>query len=181
MSTPAHLQPYILGAVAVLVAWRVYRRVRRLVGRQKFSAFRSWLSAVLFPVLICLLAVGAFEHLLPALSESCGVALGVGLGLYGLRLTRYEDTPEGRFYTPSAHIGIALSLLFVARVAYKLIHAYTATASFTQPPADMVRSPLTLFMVGTLAGYYATYAVGLLWWNHRVKAQAELKGPARGA
>ena len=176
MPSRAQVQTYVFGVMAVVVAWRVYSRVRRLVGRQKFSAFRSWLSVCLFPVLLVALLVGTFTHPLRAFSELAGVAIGVALGIHGLRLTKFEATTQGHFYTPSAHIGIALSLLFVGRLAYKIFHAYTTTAGFTEPPGEFVKSPLTLLIIGTLAGYYATYAFGLLRW-HRQGAPSTAAGP----
>jgi hypothetical protein len=182
MSAQAHIQPYVYGAIAILVLWRVYFRVRRLIGRQKFSAVRSWISAGFFPVLICLLFVSAFTHPLRAASELLGVAIGTGLGIYGLRLTKYEETADGNFYSPSAHIGIALSFLFVGRLAYKLVYAYSVTASFTQPPSEIIKSPLTLLIVGTLAGYYATYAAGLLVWNRKINGRGAVSaGQSSGA
>ena len=45
-----------------------------------------------------------------------GLALGVPLGLYGLHLTRFETTPEGRFYTPNPYMGVGLSMLLAGRV-----------------------------------------------------------------
>ena len=36
---------------------------------------------------------------------------------------------------------------------------------------DFGRSPLTLVIIGTMAGYYAWYAIGLLRWRAAVKAQ----------
>jgi len=50
-----------------------------------------------------------------ALTLVAGAGFGAALGLYGLRLTKFEQTAQGLFYTPSAHLGIALSLLFVGR------------------------------------------------------------------
>jgi len=167
MPTPAQVQPYVLGIVTVVVVWRVYTRVRRLVGSQKFSAVRSWISASLFPVLLITLFAGTLAHPLRSFSQLAGVVIGVALGVYGLRLTKFEVLEEGRFYTPNAHIGIALSLLFVGRVLYKVIHAYMSTAGFTEPPSEIVKSPLTLLIIGTLAGYYATYAIGLLRWRYK--------------
>lgn len=181
MPTPAQVQPYVLGVVTVLVAWRVYTRVRRLVGRQKFSAVRSWVSASLFPILLMTLFAGTISHPLRSLSQLAGVAMGVALGIYGLRLTKFETVDQARYYTPNAHIGIALSLLFVGRVLYKVIHAYLSTAGFTEPPGDIVKSPLTLLIVGTLAGYYATYAIGLLRWRYQGVTPTPLAKPPGGA
>jgi hypothetical protein len=165
MLTGAQVKPYLLGVVTVLVIWHMYIRVRRIAGRQKFSAMRSWAAVCLLPILIAVLLVGTFTRPLLSLSGLAGAAIGVALGIYGLRHTKFEGSIEGHFYTPGAHIGIALALLFIGRVAYKLIHKYMLTSSYTQSPAEIVESPLTLFIVGTLAGYFATYAFGLLRWR----------------
>ena len=167
MSTSAQVHHYVLGIVTAAVVWRVYTRVRGLVGRQKFSLVRSWISAGLFPILLATLFTGTLSHPIQSLSQLAGVAIGTALGIYGLRLTKFEVLDNERFYTPNAHIGIGLSLLFVGRVLYKVIHAYMSTAGFTEPPSEIIKNPLTLLIIGTLAGYYATYAIGLLHWRYR--------------
>jgi hypothetical protein len=88
----------------------------------------------------------------------------VALGVIGLRLTRCEVTGAGLFYTPSAYLGIALSTLLVCRIAYRFASGgfSDARAATSTPPA---LTPLTLLLVGTLAGYYCTYALGLLHWH----------------
>ena len=70
--------------------------------------------------------------------------LGALLGLVGLRLTRFETTDEGHFYTPNTHIGIVLSVLFVGRLLYHYIpgHVVTGAKSAAMP----FQSPLTLFI-----------------------------------
>jgi hypothetical protein len=57
-------------------------------------------------------------------------------------------------------------------VAYKLIHKFMLTSGYAQTPTEMVKSPLTLFIIGTLAGYFATYAFGLLRWRRSGVAPA---------
>jgi hypothetical protein len=156
--------------IAVLVAWRLYSRVRRMVGRQRLSKRRHWLTVCLFTFLIALLLLGSLAHPQAALALAAGVGAGVALGFYGLRLTKFEQTPLGLFYTPSAHLGIALSLLLIARIGYRAAQLYFAAGAIREPSAAFVRSPLTLLVFGTLAGYYVAYAVGLLRWQRRARA-----------
>jgi len=169
----AHLPLAAYAGIALLVGWRIFRRVRRLVGRQRLTAWRPWLPVCVFPLLLIGLLLSSMHHPARAGAELAGIAIGLPLAVYSLRRTRFEVTPAGLFYTPSAHVGIALSLLLVARIVYRLVQSYVATAAFTAPPAALLRSPLTVFIVGVLAGYYASYAVGLLRWRRRVLQQAQ--------
>jgi hypothetical protein len=157
----------IPAGIAALVAWRMYSRIRRMVGRQRLSRVRPWITVVLFPLLVSLLLLGSLRHPASALSLACGVLIGGALGGYGLRLTKFEQTPLGLFYTPNAHLGIALSLLLLGRVAYRAIQLYAVPGSLQGDSGAFVRSPLTLLIFGTLAGYYVAYAVGLLRWRAR--------------
>jgi hypothetical protein len=52
-------------------------------------------------------------------------------------------------------------------------------ASGAAPPPGSTLTPLTLLLVGTLAGYYWTYALGLLRWSARSQvAPGALPGAA---
>lgn len=157
-----------LGVVA-LVAWRLYARIRRMVGRQTLSRVRPWVTVVVFPVLLAVLLLGSLAHPVNALTLAAGVGAGIVLGVYGLRLTTFDATPQAPFYTPNAHLGIALSLLMLGRVAYRMAQVYGLVDSApAAAPTEFFRSPLTLVIFGTLAGYYVTYAIGLLRWRARV-------------
>jgi hypothetical protein len=81
--------------------------------------------------------------------------------------------PEGLFYTPNAHLGIALSLLFVGRILYRLFEVYLIAPGMPNEVGDFARSPLTLAVFGLLAGYYIRYAVGLVRWRFRCSAGEE--------
>ncbi|HYM35104.1 MAG TPA: hypothetical protein VET48_06870 [Steroidobacteraceae bacterium] len=151
--------------IGALIAWRVYVRIRRFISRQKLSTRRLWTTVVLFPILVLLLLAASLTYPTSMAMEMAGVVIGIALGIYGLRVTKYENTPEGLFYTPHAHIGIAVSLLFVGRLTYRFVQIYVSTSAFTQPQTDFVRSPLTLLVFGILAGYYTSYAIGLLNWS----------------
>src|SRR5438105_190317 len=167
-----HLSPAMVGvAIALpLIAWRVYRRMRRLIGRQRSRAWRHWTAAIFFPLLLGMLALGALARPAALAILATAVAIGIGLAVWGLKLTRFEKTPEAIFYTPNAHIGIALSVLLVARVLYRFYEI--ATIPLPRGGAgmqDFARSPLTLVVLGMLASYYAAYAVGLLFHRHRLR------------
>jgi hypothetical protein len=160
--------PIVTLAIIALLAWRVYARVRRNIGRQHFVAARSWTSVTLFPLVIVLVAFGLrFQPPVMGVSLFGGLVLGVVLGVLGLRLTRFEVTAEGLYYVPSAHLGIALSTLLVARVLYRFISVGAPGSDPGATPLATHLTPLTLALVGMLAGYYVTYAVGLLRWSVR--------------
>ena len=156
----------VLLVLLPLLAWRIYVRFRRTVGRQRLSKVRPWITIAIFTTLVLLLTLATFAHpeRLPWLAA--GLLLGSVLAVYGLRRTRFETTHEGLYYTPNAHLGIALSVLFVARVLFRLveINAVEPTAA-THSASDFARSPLTLAIFGLLAGYYIAYAIGLTRWR----------------
>ena len=160
-------------ALVPLVIWRMYSRIRRMVGRQRSRLWRHWTAAIFFPLVILLLGMGAALHPVSLATLAAGVAVGAGLAVWGLRLTRFEATPEGFFYTPSAHIGIALSLLLVGRILYRFVEIYGFAAGGTAgAPPDFTRSPLTLLIVGMLAAYYTAYAIGILRWRRSLRREA---------
>jgi len=156
--------------IAALVAWRLYSRFRRLVGRQRLSTVRPWITVTLFPALIVMLLLGSMAHPSSTLAIAAGSPVGAALGAYGLRLTKFEQTDSGLFYTPNAHLGIALSLLLLGRIAYRASQVYLSAVPPAATRTDFVHSPLTLLIFGTLAGYYVTYAIGLLRWRGRITA-----------
>lgn len=137
-----------------------------MVGRQRLSRGRVWLTVSFFPLLIALLFVRSLAHPASALALAGGVAAGVALAGYGLRHTRFERTPLGWFYTPNAHVGIALSLLLVARIGYRAAQMYFFSQTAGTDSIAFLHSPLTLVVFGMLAGYYVAYAIGLFrWWR----------------
>ena len=95
-----------------------------------------------------------------------GIAGGAVLGLFGLRYTKFEVTPQGRFYTPHTYIGIAVTALFVGRLLYRFLEVYNGVipaAAAGRGLANAYRhSPFTLAVFGVLVGYYVLYYLGVL-------------------
>jgi len=179
MQTPASTLAIV--AIIALIVWRAYARFRRMVGRQRLSKVRPWITLTIFPLLIVLLAGSTRTHLEAVLWLAGGLVTGGILAIYGLRKTSFEATPPGLYYTPNAHIGIALSLLFIARIIYRFVEIYALDAATSGNHAvDFARSPLTLAVFGLLAGYYIGYAIGLVRWRMQVM-QAKREREARAA
>lgn len=167
--TPSAQPLLVTLAIVALIAWRLHRRIRRIIGRQRLSSVRPWVTVVLGPLVIAMLAFASLRAPQPIwMYLAGGAAVGIGLGLLGLRLTRFEVTPAGRFYTPSAHLGIALSVLVVCRIVWRFATGGvpgSAGASSAPPGASL--TPLTLLLFGMVIGYYMTYALGLIRWSRR--------------
>ncbi|MEO8017149.1 MAG: hypothetical protein ABI769_05000 [Pseudomonadota bacterium] len=170
MSVPAHNILPILIALPIIV-WRMYGRVRRQIGRQTLTKVRPRITMILFPVLIVLLAFMAREHTDRLFALAGGLVAGSLLGVFGTRHTKFENTTLGMFYTPNAHLGIAVSLVFMGRVIYRLFQMYEMDPNAQPNPGDFASSPLTLAIFGLLAGYYVAYAVGLV--RYRLRALRE--------
>ena len=149
----------VFGAVLVLVAWRIYRRIRRNIGRQPLRPRRALTSIIILSVFSVVIVYASLHHPRLLLGVSGGLSLGVLLGLIGLRLTRFETTAAGHFYIPNTPIGVALSLLLVGRLVYRFMVLRDVIATSHHPPP--MQSPLTFFIIGLMAGYYIVYQTGL--------------------
>jgi hypothetical protein len=147
-----------------LIVWGIIRRVRRNIGRQPLHPRRAIKSIVVLSLVSAVIVYTSLQNANLLLGFGGGLLLGALLGFVGLRLTKFETTEEGHFYTPNTHIGVALSVLFVGRIAYKFIVA--GNAATTQNPAQPFQSPLTLFILGLTVGYYLVYQTGILIHNH---------------
>jgi len=152
----APVVPILVGG---LFAWSLYRRVRRNLGRQRLRPARSLVSIVVLSLASVLLFSFAWHDSRLTLGIGGGLLLGAALGFFGLRLTKFETTAEGHFYTPDTRIGVALSLLFFGRLIYRFWMLRDSAGAPAQPQA--FQSPLTLFIFGLMAGYYFVYYAGL--------------------
>lgn len=149
-----------------LIAWSVYRRVRRNIGRQPLRPRRIIFSLIILSLVTVLLMVGTFAFPKLLLGYGGGLAMGIALGFFGLRLTKFETTEEGHFYVPNTTIGVGLSVLFIGRMVYRMWAIGNAAAVSSQPQPQMLQSPLTLLIFGLIAGYYIVYYIGLFVHTH---------------
>ena len=100
-----------------------------------------------------------------------GSAAGIAYGIWGLRLTRFEDTDEGCYFTPNARLGILIAMLFTARILYIGFEMYANQGS-NVPTPRFTDSTITLLAVGVTGGYFGTFSAGLLRWRGKLKKAA---------
>ena len=177
--------------IAAVVVYAVYRRFRRNFGRQPLQAGRMILRIVLLAVVVCALLPLALRSSQFLASELVGAAFGLGLGVWGAQQTRFLMFGGRMHYVPHTYTGIAVSLLFLGRLAFRAVQVYTGgqaahldSARAVDPsPAfaatSMVRSPLTVGIIFTLAGYYLLY-YGWILWKSKHLAPADIE-PAPAA
>ena len=174
----SQIGPFLIAALAVFV---IYRRFRRNFGQQRLLPVRIRVRIVLLLIIGCLLLPSALRSIALLSAVSAGVAAGLALALWGAARTRFLMIDKQLYYVPHTYTGVAVSLLFVGRIIYRVLQAYGAThaagagdpGSGTQSfaPAGMVQSPLTLGLFFVLMGYYVCYYSVVLWKSKRVSAE----------
>jgi hypothetical protein len=171
-----------IAAITAIVAFGVYRRVRRNIGRQTLTATRQYVRMAIFTVLCLVLAFTRPLQPVGVAYMASGLIVGAAIGWFALRHTEFEATPQGYFYTPHLYIGIAITALFIGRLLYRVVvmmdtmnHAAAGGA-----PTTMDSNPLTLGILFLTASYYIVYCTGLLRWlrNAQLAAGAKLSTAA---
>ena len=140
------------------VGWLYYRRIRRQFGHQVYRPQRAALRIALLSLLACglLVAGGSAHRLLPALA--IGGMAGAGLGWLALRHMRVWVVDGVRRYVSNPWIGGVVTLLLVARLAWRA-YRFEVSAAGTQP---LMASPLTYGLVVLLVAYYLVSGIGLV-------------------
>jgi cytochrome bd-type quinol oxidase subunit 2 len=154
----------LAGVVLLSLALRYRAGTARRQARRWVSSLNVWatsFSAVFFLSFTFLLSFwvdSAFRFAL------IGMCVGGILSFLGLALTRWENRPEGLFYTPSRWLAILVTLAIVARFVYGWWHA---THSGSSAPDDqhwlMTASgtEFSLAVAAGLIGYYLVYSIGV--------------------
>lgn len=159
----------ILLVASPLIMWRVYKRVQRLTVRQKSRLWRHWFGVLFLPVALLAMVLMLLAKPLVLASLLAGAVAGGALGVAALRRTGFERVGDEFFYTPFAPIGMVVAMVFIARVLYRVFEMVTLGP---QQTPSFGSSPLTMGIMGVVAGYYLVGAAGLLRWR---RAQARVK------
>ncbi|MDB5919129.1 MAG: hypothetical protein JWR40_3363 [Massilia sp.] len=158
------------------LVWRVYSRLKTMMARQRSIMSRHWTGLGVFLAMV-LVPASELVSRPPMLGWlALGTAFGVAYGVWGLRLTRFEDTDEGYYFTPNARLGILVAMLFTARILYIGFEMYANQGS-NAPTPRFTDSLVTMLAVGVTGGYFGTFSAGLLRWRLKLKKVANAKQP----
>src|ERR1700761_8500750 len=162
---------------AVLFVFLIYRRFRRNFGRQPLRPIRMQVRIAILIVIAGLLMPTVFRSSSFVYAMLGGAAAGVALAIWGGSRTRFLRISNQLYYVPHTYTGVAVSLLFVGRLVYRVIQVYTNAhaARAVSPdmsnqafvPTSMLTSPLTLGLFFVLMGYYVCYYSIVLWKSKR--------------
>jgi len=180
--------PFLIAALAVFL---IYRRFRRSFGRQLLSPTRMRVRIGILALVGC--------SLLPAVIVSprmmgagiAGLAVGVSLAIWGAQRTRYQNYAGRLHYIPHTYTGIAVSLLFVGRLVFRVLQwngmnhseamVMTGAPTLGFAPSTMVRSPLTFGLLYVLVGYYVCYYALVLRKSRHLSAEDIEEGSSAAA
>jgi hypothetical protein len=157
--------PVVAVALAPLVLWRAYSRIRRLTTRQRSKTWRHRTTLVFFPLLLAGLGWFALQTNPASLAFMAGGLLGGALlGRAAIARTRFEQNGDEFHFTPFAPIGLVMAALVMSRMGWR---AYEFLVLGANDHHRFIASPLTMLVFGILAGYYMCFALGLLAWRRR--------------
>ena len=155
-------------ALTPILVWRIYSRLKGMMQRQRSIMQRHYTGAGAFTA-IALVAVAQVAPELRLLGWlAVGVAGGIAYGIWGLKLTRFETTQEGYFFTPNLRLGMVIAMLFVASILYIGFEIYANQGS-GKPTPRVTDYVFFLPSLGLMAGYFGTYSAGLLKWRRKLR------------
>ena len=146
-----------------LSLWQRYR-----LGKARRRAWpwmvklNSWV--LLFSVGVFLASMALTNFWWPGAFGYALAGLGIGsiTGLFGLWLSRFENTAQGLFYTPNPWLTLGLTLLVAARIAMGFVEMWRYWQGREALSMLPVLDHASLFaVVGLLIGYYLSYTWGL--------------------
>ena len=157
-------------ALVPLLVWRIYSRLKNQMTRQRSIVSRHYTGLIVFAAMILVPGTELGDRPFQLAALAAGAIAGIALGSYGLRRTRFEDTPEGYFFTPPSRMGVLVAMVLVARVIYLGIEIYMNQGS-NRPNPRFTDSPVTMLCLGLTAAYFATFSVGLMRWRQRMRKE----------
>jgi hypothetical protein len=174
----SQIWPFAIAALAVLM---IYRKLRRSFGRQVVRPVRMSVRIAILLILAASLVPSALKSAEILYTEIACAAAGITLALWGANRTRFERHAGQLYYVPHTYTGIAVTLLVLGRLVYRLVQIYSMdrlTVVGSSPdaapglaPPSLVQSPVTVGVFFVLIGYYVCYYGSVLLRSRHVRPE----------
>lgn len=159
----------VLLLLVPLAVWRIYSRLKVILGRTKSELWRHYATLAVMVVMVLAVAVQILGNWVALAALAAGVVVGVLLGQRSMKLSRLENRPEGFFYTQNRKLGLLVIMLFISRLIYRLFEAYLHMHNGLPLDPDFLGNPISSWLFGLLGGFYGIYAWLLIQWRRKQK------------
>ncbi len=159
--------PITIAIIIAFMGWILYRRGRRMVGRQKVKARSLLIRAAIYLAIGVLVGAAIINRLVSLEDALLGLAIGLLAAWVGLRLTSFERAGEDVFYKPNTYLGLGILVLLIARIVYRFAVTLPQLQQVQQsaggnPFAAYGSSPIALILLFMYLGYYLFYNLAVL-------------------
>lgn len=155
-------------ALAPILVWRVYTRLKGQLVRQRSIVARHYTGLLVFVAMVLVPASQLIAQPVMLGWLLVGAVGGIAYGVWGLRMTKYEQAHDGCYFTPPKRLGMAIAMLFFACLLYIAFEIFANQGSGAPTPR-VTDYPFTLPSMGLAAGYFGTFSAGLLRWRRGLK------------
>jgi hypothetical protein len=146
----------------ILIAFLMYRRVKRSIGFQKYSPKRMMFRIVFFSLVGFIILLAGVVHPILFLADVVGLAVGSVLAYYAIRHFVYEWRGELLFTRTHIYIEATVLTLFLGRVLYRIL-TMVMTVRDLQPisndnqTSQYIKDPYTVAIFFVIIAYYILY------------------------
>jgi hypothetical protein len=178
----------LLGIVLMVIALIPISLVQRYRMGTSRRLARGWvatlnLAALTLSVVLVLISAAFTNVWVPDALRftAMGLAGGALLGMVGLWLTRWEDTPQALHYTPPRLLVLLVTLIVTARILFGFWRAGRAWEAGMDRPAWFVGGEVagTMAAGAVVLGYYLAYWVGVRYRLKRHRRAIGIPAPRR--
>ncbi|HET7577963.1 MAG TPA: CcdC protein domain-containing protein [Bacillales bacterium] len=156
---------YIL-ILILLIAFGIYRRIRRNIGFQKLSPKSLRIRLIIFLIIGLMIIASSFALPFLYISDAGGIVLGLLLAYLAITTTKFEIRNEHWYYRPNAWIGGVVIAIFLGRLLYGFLLMNHSLGNLplqgSTTSGTYVRNPWTAGIIFILIAYYGGYYLFLL-------------------
>ena len=154
---------FLLLALPLSLVQRYRLGKSRRIGRGWVATFNLVTMALSVGLFLCATAITSLWIPNAFIYSLAGIIGGGVLGLLGLSLTKWEETPRALYYTPNRWLILFITLAVMARLLYGFWRGWQAWGATGPDESWLVASGVagSLAVGAVVLGYYLIYSAGL--------------------